>query len=632
MAETVNIIPLNPNNFEFQEYSSEDNSLITSLEVETSFDPQKDKIEYFIYDLNGNILFENVTGYTGYRLLDNVLTLYPDIDLISQGYTEGQFNTLYNFVSPKLESNPNFTYFLSQISPDRTEVRLDTTSIPNALVISSSIELTNDITNSTASYYDFYLDFGSNQLVIANNILLDTSSIDNPTVLVKLYEPLPEQFTINSQLWVVTQVANPVAYNINLVQTFELTDDNIYLKGPNTNLSIKDQINNSTDYNNISQLSLTDSTQGSGSLRYQLNSLLSKTGIDINIDYSNYDNFIHFSSAQTRLENFYYKLSLIEQYNYSASYSTGTTANYYVSSSNVVWQSKINEIITGFDNYEYFLYFDSGSACWPKTGPTPPYTNVTTTSVTGQAWLVSQSLVAEEYDIENNNALINAIPSYLLEDPENAQYELFIEMIGQHFDNIFLYTQDVTNKYNADNRVNYGVSKDLVADILRDMGIKIYQNNFSTNDLYSALLGLTPSGSLYNLPYTTGSLPTPTGYEYINTYVTASATGSLIPTEDINAEIYKRIYANLPYLLKKKGTVEGLRALVTLYGIPDTILQVNEFGGQDKIIANDYDLWFNQYNYAFDTLGINYVTSSFQLNLKVYGHLMMVEEMVVLYF
>ena len=325
MAETVNIIPLNPNNFEFQEYSSEDNSLITSLEVETSFDPQKDKIEYFIYDLNGNILFENVTGYTGYRLLDNVLTLYPDIDLISQGYTEGQFNTLYNFVSPKLESNPNFTYFLSQISPDRTEVRLDTTSIPNALVISSSIELTNDITNSTASYYDFYLDFGSNQLVIANNILLDTSSIDNPTVLVKLYEPLPEQFTINSQLWVVTQVANPVAYNINLVQTFELTDDNIYLKGPNTNLSIKDQINNSTDYNNISQLSLTDSTQGSGSLRYQLNSLLSKTGIDINIDYSNYDNFIHFSSAQTRLENFYYKLSLIEQYNYSASYSTGTT-------------------------------------------------------------------------------------------------------------------------------------------------------------------------------------------------------------------------------------------------------------------------------------------------------------------
>ena len=83
-------------------------------------------------------------------------------------------------------------------------------------------------------------------------------------------------------------------------------------------------------------------------------------------------------------------------------------------------------------------------------------------------------------------------------------------MIGQSFDSVFVYLQDVTNKYNADNRLNYGVSKDLVADILRDMGIKIYQNNFSSNDLYQALIGLTPSGSLYNLPFTTTQFPVPT--------------------------------------------------------------------------------------------------------------------------
>jgi hypothetical protein len=614
MAEIINTIPLDPTTFEFQEYSLNDTSLITSVEVENSFNPLTDHIEYFIYDLNGNILTSNVSGYNGYRLLDNVLTIYPETDLTIQGFTEGQYNTLYNFVSNKLSSDPNNNYFISQISPDRTEVRLDTTSIPNALVISSSMELMNDITTSTGSYYDFYLDFGNNELIIANNVLLDTSSINNPTVLIKLYEALPQQFDINSQCWVVTQVATPVAYNINITQTFDIADNYIYLKGPNTNLSIQNQVNNSTDYSNLNQLSTTDSIQGSGSLRYQLNSILVNKGIEINVDYSNYSDFIHFSSAQTRLENFYYKLSLIEQYNYSASLSNNTITNYYVSSSNIIWQSKIDEIITGFDNYEYFLYYNSGSACWPKTGNTPPYTNYPTTSTSGSNWFVSQSLVAEEYDIENNNALINTIPSYLLEDPENYQYELFIEMIGQHFDNVFLYTQDVTNKYNNDNRLNYGVSKDLVADILRDMGIKIYQNNFSTNDLYSALLGLTPSGSLYNLPYTTGSLPTPSGYEYINTYVTASSTSSLIPTEDLNAEIYKRIYANLPYLLKKKGTVEGLRALVTLYGIPDTILQVNEFGGQNKIIENDYDLWFNQYNYAFDTKGTNYVATDFQLN------------------
>jgi hypothetical protein len=95
-------------------------------------------------------------------------------------------------------------------------------------------------------------------------------------------------------------------------------------------------------------------------------------------------------------------------------------------------------------------------------------------------------------------------------------------MIGQSFDSIFVYLQDVTNKYNADNRLNYGVSKDLVADILRDMGVKIYQNNFSSNDLYQALIGITPSGSLFNLPFTTTQFPVPTGsfLDYITTYVT----------------------------------------------------------------------------------------------------------------
>ena len=44
--------------------------------------------------------------------------------------------------------------------------------------------------------------------------------------------------------------------------------------------------------------------------------------------------------------------------------------------------------------------------------------------------------------------------------------------------------------------------------------------------------------------------------------------------------LYKRIYHNIPLLLKKKGTISGLRALITAYGIPSTILRINEFGGK----------------------------------------------------
>jgi hypothetical protein len=615
MAEIVNIQDINPITFEIQTYSPEDSALINSTTIDSIFNSSTDIIEYFVYDLNSNILFSDVNGYPSYYINNNIITLTPEENLKNAGFTEGNYNTLYNFLTPKLGSNSLNRYFISEISSDRTEIRLDTTAIPNEVVVSSSNDLSNEITNSTGSYYDFYLDFGDNQLIIANNILLDNSNETNPTVLIKLYDALPPQFSIKDELWVVVKVSDSVAYNISIVNTFDIEDEFIYLKGPNTNLNIRDQINNSTNYTNLNNLNNNSKSQGSGSYQYQLNSLLAETGIEINIDYSDYSNFIHFSSAQTRLENFYYKLSLIEQYNYSASLSSGTPTNYYVSSSNIVYQNKINEIITGFDEYEYFLYYESGSTCWPKSNNTPPYVNVLTTSVTGQNWLISQSLVAENYDLENNNALTLAIPSYITDDSSNYQFTLFVEMIGQSFDNTFVYLQDVTNKYNADNRLNYGVSKDLVADVLRDMGVKIYQNNFSSDDLYSALIGFTPSGSLYNLPYTTTQYPVPSGsfLEYITTYVTASSTSSLVPTSDINKEQYKRIYHNLPLLLKKKGSTQGLKDLITTFGVPDTILRVNEFGGKDKN-PNTWDYGQNEYNYAFSTSGSAFISSSFVLN------------------
>ena len=84
-------------------------------------------------------------------------------------------------------------------------------------------------------------------------------------------------------------------------------------------------------------------------------------------------------------------------------------------------------------------------------------------------------------------------------------------MVAQHYDNIWIYIKDVTEKFNSDNRLDFGVSKDLVADTIRDFGVKLYQNNFSNDDLYTAFLGLTPEGSLFPFPNITGSIPSPSG-------------------------------------------------------------------------------------------------------------------------
>ena len=405
-------------------------------------------------------------------------------DLKNVGYEQGQFNTLYNVLQNKLRSTPNLTYFIETISADRTELILNSTSLTPGEITISVEEYISEIQDSEFKE-DFYLNFGNNQLLLCTNILLDNSDELNPKILIKLYESLPNNFSKNSECWVVEKASNSFAYNIDISVDFSDENNNIKLKGPNLNLQIKDNINNSTEYKTLNLLNTTTNSQGSGSLQYRLNNIISQKGLNINIDYNEYSNFIQFSSAQTRLENFYYKLGLIEEYTVSSSYSSNNNSgSFYVSSSNNIWQNKIDEIITGFDGYEQFLYFESGSKSWPKTNSNIPYINAPTSNPgVGYNFLLTQSISASSYDNENNNALINSIPSYLREDPNNDKYELFIEMLGQQFDNIYLYLQDVTNKYNTDNRLNFGVSKDLVADIIRDFGVKIYQNNFSVDDL-----------------------------------------------------------------------------------------------------------------------------------------------------
>ena len=606
MDKIVNIQNVDPNTLQLQNYSPSDESLISNAEIEVTFDPSQDYLEYFILDLNQNILFSNVAGYPNYKIQDTTVVIDPQADLEVHGFTEGQYYTIYNFLKRKLSSSVGSTFYIQSISSDRTELRLNTTQISNLDVVELTNEFTNQIKFSPNAYLDFYLNFGDNKLIIANNILLDNTNPGDPTVLIKLYEALPDEFTFNSQCWVVEQIAESQAYQIELTTVFTVNEQLNYINGPNYNLDIQDQINNTTTYLNQSTLQQNTSTAGSGSLLYQINSILAEKGIKINIDYSDYSQFTHFSSAQTRLENFYYKLALIEEYTVSSSYTTNPSS-YYQLSSQQIWDNKINDIITNFDGYEYYLYYSSESYAWPKTNATAPYINYSINDPISINWFTTQSYSASYFDSENNDALLNTIPTYLREDSNNDQYFLFTQMIGQNFDNVWVYLKDITNKFDADNRLNYGISKDIVAQAIRDLGVKIYQNNFSSTDIYSALLGLTPSGSNINVPYITGSLPTPTGFEYINLFITASDPNVLEPLDDVNKEIYKRIYHNLPYLLKKKGTPESLRVLSTIYGIPDTILRINEFGGESTTSLNSWNNFVDQFNYEFFTTSSGYV-------------------------
>ena len=606
--------------YKFQNYKEEDKDLIPIVDIDSSLTGSS-FIEFNIYDLNDRLLY-HTPNYSKYSVLDDSpssgegisqFNIDPDLDVKTQGYDSGNYVAYYSFVTNQI-GTPFQKLYIEEISSDRTEIRLNSTAL-DSFEIENQTEDFIDFREENIYFTDFLLNFGNNQQIIANNIKLDDEDPNNPTILVKLYEELPPIFEEKSQLYIVTSYSSPEAFSVVYAPTITDFNDSIPLEGPNFNLPIKNEVNNSSE-----NLSADDILLGSTTtLSNQIQGLLSQSAINISIDYTDYNDFIHFSSAETRLENFYYKVSLLEQYSESISSLNNTTGS---STSVQLFENKISSIITNFDGYDKFLYYETGSTSWPKTSLTKPYTLAKTGSAEVITWygisnpnsldFGGQIASASLFDLDNPDYLYDTIPDYLREDPENQPYDLFIDMLAQYYDNVWLYTKDISQKYNTDNRLDFGVSKDLVSDAIKDFGLKLYQNNFSNSDLYTAFLGITPSGSLFPFPEITGSMPVPTGFEFVDTLI--SASNDVISMDDTNKSLYKRIYHNIPYLLNKKGTTTGLRALITSYGIPDSILKISEFGGKDKVNANDYDLYSNHFNYAFKADGFNSMYTEWTVN------------------
>lgn len=573
--------------FAQQTYSQEDNRLVASNFVTSNFGDTSDYIEFFIYDANNNLVdytydakdyYPNANSGTVANRFSS-LNLDPESDLKARGYNRGSLNIQYNFLRKLFNSNYGTFYWIKEISTSRTELKVSSQVLSDT-VIKNAFSQYQSYAVSKNYFPDFYLNFGSNELIIANNVAY-VEDADGANLLIKLYEPLPDAYDLKSQLWFVDKVAESVSFNVDIQTIAETTVSGNSLRGPNFKIAVNNKTTQTTPYYNYNGL-LTSPVSSS----YQkLMSYYQDKSVGINVDYSNFGNFVHFSSAEERLNNFVYKLQLLESYNAQLAdqhlISGGPITFGFASSSIGAIQNSINNIIEKFDVYEYYLYFSSGSFAWPKMNNTQPYQLYSVSSSVASNWLGSKDIVttpttasllysASFYDATNKDLLRNTIPQYLLDDPNNAPYTTFLDMIGQHFDNIWLYYKDVTTRYDATNNPETGISLDVVSDALKGLGFELYTNSNVSDNLFYSLFGINQQGSL---------LP-PTGSEKINTYVTSSM--ETLPADTLQSEIYKRLYHNLPYLLKTRGTQRSIKALISTFGIPEEILTVNEFGGQNR--------------------------------------------------
>jgi hypothetical protein len=203
-----------------KEYGDADwNRLLSSLfGVLTNHEINDVQAKEIIRQLGINTLIQSVNvSYTVQNTnVDNneikELFIDPVRDLEVNILNTGIYNINYNFLRNKLDSSVFSQYYISEISNDRTELRLDTTNLTNDEIKISFDNFSIDFNNSPV-FNGFYLNFNSNNLLLATNIALDTTDGKN-TILIKLYEPLPPTYDIKTQLWVVEKVSDPLAYQV----------------------------------------------------------------------------------------------------------------------------------------------------------------------------------------------------------------------------------------------------------------------------------------------------------------------------------------------------------------------------------------------------------------------------------
>ena len=66
-------------------------------------------------------------------------------------------------------------------------------------------------------------------------------------------------------------------------------------------------------------------------------------------------------------------------------------------------------------------------------------------------------LSASLYDEDNQNWLYYTIPDFITENADNDNYVTFTNMVGQSFDEIWLYTKALSERYNTINDPDRGL-------------------------------------------------------------------------------------------------------------------------------------------------------------------------------
>ena len=445
---------------------------------------------------------------------------------------------------------------------------------------------------SNIERFKTYMISGNQHYLMVN----DKLGADLKSRKVKLKQGLQQDINKLDRVYFAEKRLPDLEERVRLVPFEDRPDEGIFLRIPNLN-SVDNPINfQGTNFQNHDGLLGSDTL-----LNFDLEEkLISGSLLDVkpNVDYqktttnllyddddTGFGNYVNFSSAETRLRNFRKKLQLIENHTALSASLTSVTSSL---STIQAEEQKRQRVINSFDPFEHYMYFESSSyvssslgqfhdTAWPKMNSSEPYKLEHTSGSIAGTWYDNMILSASAFDQDNANSLRNTLPEHVSRDDNNNVFLEFMDMVGQQFDEVWVYVKSLTDVNRRIEKLSEGISKDVTIHFAKALGLELYMGNDLIN-LPEFLLGKNLDGS--------------DKYEK--------------PSEQLTEEIWKRILANLPFFIKAKGTERAVKGLLSCYGIPSSILRVREYGGPDKGTRVSYEIK-RRFTRALDFRGSQYI-------------------------
>lgn len=550
-------------------------------------------------------LINPLTNQT-YKFNGNVISYNLENSFKKLNLTAGKFCYVVNFFKDIIGSYNRQYLYVEEISPDRLEIKLRITSDIDSIGAKQYVDYASIFTDTLQTdttefpiYTQYLLNFSRNKTIAyVNSVVIDE------TIYVKLLDPLPDDIKINFKCWIVEELKLPYTDTVALTPGM-LTKTFNTLAPANFEVSVGNlNISSETDVKNWNDL-LGSSVQTSQQIvdKYFSGSL---EGTPLNIDFRDFNNFIFYSSAEERLYNFKYKLELLEYYNNQITLLSTISGSTATTNATDYSTLKIN-LVSGFDSFEKYLYYESSSLLYnndipiinatvssltgsyifptPKTNTVRPYNLYSVTSSIFTDWYTGLIASASIYDNLNINKLTNFLPPAIQYNENNEQVNTFVNMLGHHYDILYAYIKQASTIYKHEENPKTGMPDDLLFSVAKQFGWNLADGN-QYQELWQYVLGTDESGNLL-----TGS----------NSVGDPSVAGS-----KMTRMVWRRIVNNLPLLLKSKGTKRSVQALLSCYGIPESLININEYGGPSLNKVPVYE----KYNFDYSLDLINNATGT----------------------